>query len=314
MTSLVGDPNGWYLALGAVSVTTAAASGWYVAGRWSALGLALAALVAAAVSREPTLAVSIAATAAGIAAWKRWRGLDPSRTAGFTRQLAVVGGGYAFYEAGRVLLRADFEPALENARRVISFERNLGLWVEPSVQDALGFGVSGRLLAETYSFAFHPVPIVALLLLYVADRRGYVLLRNGLGASVVLALALIALFPVAPPRLVPELEIVDTIAHGGRERILANQYAAIPSLHVGWLALVGFVLWLQGGWMWRAVAPVPGALMAVAVVATGNHYWVDPVIGTACAVGPIAVFLGVERLRATRCPGLSAQRAGGPDR
>ena len=60
---------------------------------------------------------------------------------------------------------------------------------------------------------------------------------------------------MAPPRLVPEAGIIDSFAARGREQIFVNQYAAIPSLHVGWLAACGVLVALSVGRWWGGPRP-----------------------------------------------------------
>ncbi|MGH2611220.1 MAG: phosphatase PAP2 family protein, partial [Tepidiformaceae bacterium] len=94
-------------------------------------------------------------------------------------------------------------------------------------------------------------------------------------------------YPTAPPRLLAEAGVVDTVVAQGRTHNFTNEYAAIPSLHVGWMALAGYALARSVGGRWRLlIATVPGLAMGITVMATGNHFWLDGVIGTAVAVGP----------------------------
>jgi hypothetical protein len=297
MPTLSDAPGGaWFLLLVVVAAALTAALLWPAAGPRTALALAAVTLVAGVASREPTLALVCPAFAAVTWWWDRRGWLDRSRLAGLPRQAALAGSGFGAYLLGRVLVRGDPDVATENARAVIDFEKSLGLWIEHDVQRLLGFGAWGDFFAWVYSFLYHPIPLAALLVLYVADRTGYRYLRNALALSIPLGLLTILAFPVAPPRFIPELGIVDTVAEGGRERVLANAYAAIPSFHVGWLALVGFVAAVRfPRWYVLLLAPVPAVLMTLAVMATGNHYWVDPLAGTVLATGPLAGYLAWRR-------------------
>jgi hypothetical protein len=106
-------------------------------------------------------------------------------------------------------------------------------------------------------------------------------------------LAVYAVFPVAPPRLMPGSGYLDLVAragfgatHGGPINI--DQYGAMPSLHLAWatwVALVGFavteIVWLRGLFVLHVVC------MAFVVVGTANHYVLDVVMGV--ALGCIAV-------------------------
>jgi hypothetical protein len=77
---------------------------------------------------------------------------------------------------------------------------------------------------------------------------------------------------VAPPRLT-DLSVVDTVTRGakGYRQVvppsLVNQYAAMPSFHVGWNVLVGVAVFRAAGHPLLRLLVVAGpAAMAVAVV------------------------------------------------
>lgn len=57
---------------------------------------------------------------------------------------------------------------------------------------------------------------------------------------------------------------------------ISNQYAAMPSLHIGWAAWCAFALWpvLRRRWLKVAVMGYP-LLTFLVIVATGNHFWLD---------------------------------------
>ena len=68
-----------------------------------------------------------------------------------------------------------------------------------------------------------------------------------------------------------------------------NKYAAMPSLHVGWNVLAGIAWWHVGrsgakphSWSFAAIA-MPVA-MAWATIATGNHWVLDAIAGSAVAL------------------------------
>jgi hypothetical protein len=158
-----------------------------------------------------------------------------------------------------------------------------------------------RIFSFIYSHTFLAVTVAALLWLYMVDDRNYRLLRNSLGASAALAAATIALFPVAPPRLLPEHGIVDALSYLGHEYTFANEYAAIPSLHVGWMMAAGFAVGRSiGGRLGWMVMPVPGVLMAITVIVTGNHWSVDGLVGTIFTMVPAGIMLGMPPAGALR--------------
>jgi hypothetical protein len=129
--------------------------------------------------------------------------------------------------------------------------------------------------------------IGALFWLLMFDEASYRILRNALGISALLAVTTIALFPVAPPRYLEGFGVLDTHNLLGRRHGFINEYAAIPSLHVGWTITVGYALcrsWRR--FRLRHVAYLPGLLMAVTVIVTGNHYWLDGLVGISFALIP----------------------------
>jgi membrane-associated phospholipid phosphatase len=136
------------------------------------------------------------------------------------------------------------------------------------------------------------------------------LLSGGIGLFV------FVLYPVAPPRLA-ELGLVDTVTeYSTSYRVLqppafVNQYAAMPSLHVGWDLLMGIALvtW-SSHLLVRAVGVALPTLMAISVVLTANHYIIDAVAGIAL----VLVCLWVVRTWARRrvaLPVLPVQRRNG---
>ena len=64
----------------------------------------------------------------------------------------------------------------------------------------------------------------------------------------------------------------------------ANQYAAMPSMHVGWAVLVGLVLWTSSNsWHWKGLGVLHATFTSLVVVLTANHYVIDVLIGAAMA-------------------------------
>ncbi|NBU56109.1 MAG: phosphatase PAP2 family protein [Acidimicrobiia bacterium] len=61
---------------------------------------------------------------------------------------------------------------------------------------------------------------------------------------------------------------------------ISNQYAAMPSLHIGWASWCAFAMWplLRRRWTKVAVLLYPAATL-FCIVVTGNHYWIDGVGG-----------------------------------
>jgi len=290
-------------------VLIALATGGRSVGAGYGLLTAAFALVAFAIVGNLAIPIAAAAVAAGFLVRQSLTGLRTSRPgADLARELLVVLGGLCLYTAGRFVVESDLSPALANTSRLVDLERALGLYVEPDIQTlAMRSGYLTRTVNWIYSFGFLAFVAAALLWLWVTDAPNYRLLRNSLGISALLAVPAIALFPVAPPRLTPGSGLLDTIALLGREHAFANEYAAIPSLHVGWMAAAGLVLGRSvGGRRGAAVAMLLGPIMLLTVIATGNHFWIDGVVGVAFTAGPV-VLLG--RAGGIRRSGARAVRA-----
>lgn len=210
--------------------------------------------------------------------------------------------------------------AFNNAVRVIRIERALGLYHEESIQDLfLPYRAFIQAMNTFYGTAHFVVTIGVFFVLYRKRKDVFPLFRNALAATTALAIFGFALFPLMPPRLLDvecppagfgaaciEHEMrnyngatsfgyVDTLKDfggpwdfdsGGIAK-LSNQYAAMPSLHIGWASWCAFGLWplWRRKWVRAAVLLYP-ALTLFCIVVTGNHFWLDGVGGLlALAVG-----------------------------
>jgi len=202
-------------------------------------------------------------------------------------------GLYPVYLAIRGLSIDSYATALANAHDLISVERSLSIFHEGAVQDALsplhGF------FSTYYMLGFGPVVAATLVWLAFMNREHYAALRTALFVSLAFAAVSYALLPMAPPRLVPDIGIADTVglaaghdtgSFGGV--VPFNPYAAMPSMHVGWSLLVGIFGFraLRGNAL-RWIFAIHPVLMAVTVSATGNHYFLDSAAGVAVVLGAL---------------------------
>jgi membrane-associated phospholipid phosphatase len=206
---------------------------------------------------------------------------------GWRRQLALFGAAYVVYNLARWIFAGGLAPAREHARWIVELERDTGVAVEGSVQQALNSGAASWVLSDVYLAAQFVVVPGALIWLYRRSPDVYRSLRNTLLATWLIAVPIFAIFPVAPPRLA-RMGIVDTVSEQagveltGRSTIFYNQLAAVPSLHVGFAVAVGVALAVVLRWRWaKALALLWGPLVSLSVVATGNHYLFDIAAGLA---------------------------------
>jgi hypothetical protein len=180
--------------------------------------------------------------------------------------------------------------AVTRGRTLWDVERTLHLPSERSVQALV---LHDRLLMrgfnEFYAVVHVPALAACLIWLFVRHRDRYPEVRTVV-ALVTGASLVIQMFPVAPPRLLPSLGIVDTGALIGpnvyaRGAPGLDQLSAMPSLHVGWAIIVaGAIIWVgRSRWRWLALA-YP-ALTTLTVVVTGNHYWADGIVAAVLCAG-----------------------------
>lgn len=241
---------------------------------------------------------------------------------GLAREAVVVATAIVVYFGVRNLTAGGATEAFANAHRVVSLEDALGIAWEHGLQSVtLRSSVLVDVANWIYIWGHWPVILSVATGLYLYRRRHYYLLRDAMFASGLIGFVLFALFPVAPPRLL-DAGLVDTVtqrSHAYRALQppgLTNQYAAFPSLHVGWNLLVGIVLLTAvASLALRIIAVVLPIAMSLAVVATANHFVVDVPAGIAVVlVGlGIAIFLQARRDASTlRRNEVSGDRGGPP--
>ena len=190
-----------------------------------------------------------------------------------------------------------------NALHLWALERALHLPSEAGLQHAvLHWPVLLRMANEYYASAHFPLTAAFLFWVYVFRHDAWRWVRNAMTIFTAIALIIEALLPMAPPRLVPSFGMVDTGVALGQsvypaksDSGVANQFAAMPSVHVGWALLVGLgvVLVARGSWRWLALAH-PVLTLAVVTV-TANHYWADGIVATVLVAGALLVTRGVGR-------------------
>ena len=219
-----------------------------------------------------------------------------------------------FYFGVRGLTAGSPATAVRHAADVLALEAQLGLDVEHGLQAALLHQESLTTLANwVYIWGHWPVIVATLVWLAMHHRPVFRQLRDAMLVSGLLGLCVYTTYPVAPPRLAG-MDMVDTVAEqSGAYRVLqppafVNQYAAMPSLHVGWDLLVGLAVVAAAGTLAvRALGAAMPLLMAGAVVLTANHYVLDVVAGAALGL----VGWGVARRLEARRAGAGAL-AGAP--
>ena len=219
-------------------------------------------------------------------------------------EVLVVAGGVVTYFGIRGLTHASPEVAVDHAHDIVALERLLGLDHEQWLQDlVVPSDAMSTFFNWIYIWGHWPVIVATLLWLALRHRTIYLRLRNAMLVSGGLGLCVYTTYPVAPPRLA-DLGMVDTVTERSQAyRVLqppafVNQYAAMPSLHVGWDLLVGLAILSAASAAWlRMVGRLMPVLMALATVATANHYLLDVAGGVVFALAGLWVALVIERHR-----------------
>jgi PAP2 superfamily len=206
------------------------------------------------------------------------------------KQIAIVLASVAVYETARSLIEPNWALARANAERIAELERGLSFAWEQSLQRAF-LGVPELITAmNLFYFVGHFVLTgIFFLWLYRSSRDGFRSFRNGFLVATALAVLIHWWFPTAPPRVVGELGIMDTLhvfwnvdIGSPHASAFSNPVAAVPSLHAGWAVGVGVGLVRYAR---RHVLRVLGVLYPVAVmltiVVTGNHFIFDALAGIA---------------------------------
>jgi membrane-associated phospholipid phosphatase len=234
----------------------------------------------------------------------------PRGYADFARQLAIWFGFYVAYQIARGLADRDVPAAFDNGRAVIDLERRAGALWELSLQGALhSSDVLMRLASWTYWLSQFAVLGIALLWVYLRRNDVFLRFRNTVLIANLIGLVGYVLLPTAPPRMFPDFGFVDTLAsfsslnHGSAAiEFASNPYAAMPSLHAADALIVGVAMALiVRRWPFRALWLAWPAWVSFAVMATGNHFWLDIAAGALVAgVAAAIVFRRPLRRRLAR--------------
>ncbi|MGW8376463.1 phosphatase PAP2 family protein [Streptomyces sp. ODS28] len=207
-------------------------------------------------------------------------------------EILLIGVSYWTYSLIRNAVPEQRAQALANADWIWRTEHLLGIAVEQSVNHAVN-GVTWLIVTMNYYYAtLHFIVTIAVLVwLYRWHPGRYAATRLVLFATTGVALLGYYLYPLAPPRLMAGGDFVDTVrVHdtwgsmaSGNLADMSNQYAAMPSMHIGWSMWCGVTIVMLARPLWGKVL---GALYPlstlVVIVCTANHFWLDAVGGLLC--------------------------------
>lgn len=200
---------------------------------------------------------------------------------------------YQGYQLVRGLIDGKSDLAFANAERIVDLERSTGTFFEPGLQrDALGHAWLIDIANWLYVNSHFTITIVFLAWLYLFRNDNFYFVRNMFMVAMGMALIGYALFPTAPPRMLPEYGFVDTIStftsveqDSNAVSLLVNKYAAVPSMHIGFSSMIaGTAVMLVRNPVGRFLWALYPLLVFAVIVVTANHYWFDAFAGLLVAV------------------------------
>ena len=226
-------------------------------------------------------------------------------------ELGLISGLYAVWRLARELPFTHEAGALDRAREIDDFQNFLHMPTEISLQHlVIAHDWLARLTNGYYATMHVPGLIAFLVWLFIRHRDSFPHWRNGL-ALVTLGCLIIRFVRVAPPRFIDELGFVNLSdryglgVYGPVGQGVSDQFAAMPSIHVGWAAVVacGIFMTTTSKWRWLFVLHLPLTMFVVA--ATGHHWWLDGIVALALLWVGLKLDTFVRRRRAVaRAPEL----------
>ncbi|MFJ3229547.1 phosphatase PAP2 family protein [Streptomyces sp. NPDC086787] len=219
---------------------------------------------------------------------------------------------YGCYTAGRLLARGDVSTAVGHGLDLLRIEKALHLDFERPLNRLFTHQAWIGVPADFWYASLHYL-VTPVILVWLFRNRSevYRAARTWLMTSTLIGLIGFTLMPTCPPRLLSaDHGFVDTMAQyssygwWGSEASaprgmggMTNQYAAMPSLHVGWALWCGVLLWRHGGTRLAKVLGVAYPLLtAIVVMGTANHYFLDAAAGV--AVMGVGLLLAPRVMRA----------------
>ncbi|MGW4897448.1 phosphatase PAP2 family protein [Kitasatospora sp. NPDC004240] len=235
-------------------------------------------------------------------------------------ELALIGISYWVYSMIRNAVPEQESIAQRHAAAIWDFEKSFGTAFEHSVNHAVD-KISWLIVGMNYYYAtLHFVVTIGVLVwLYRRHPGRYAASRTVLFVTTGIALVGFYFYPLAPPRLMTGGGFIDTvIVHGtwgsmasGPATHVSNQYAAMPSMHIGWSLWCGLTIFFLARAAWvRALGLLYPAVTLVVIVSTANHFWMDAVGGVICLAVGFAAARAIYHVWAYQLPKVPAREDG----
>jgi hypothetical protein len=235
---------------------------------------------------------------------RRFTGLLPHRLLRWRRpvwwqELAIIAVGYWLYTMGRNAVPEQQSIALRHGRSVQHLQDLLHLNFELSINHFVARNEWLAQVMDYYYATLHFIVTIGVMVwLFARKPHIYRGARTALFVTTLLGLLGFYLYPLAPPRLLPQYDYIDTLLKFHTWGSLAdpkiaehsNQYAAMPSLHIAWALWCGLAVWVCARRMWvRLLGLAYPFFTLMVIVGTANHFIIDAVGGAAIIVVGFAV-------------------------
>jgi len=222
------------------------------------------------------------------------------------QELGIIAVGYWLYSIGRNAVPEQESIARRHGRGVQHLQDALHLNFELSLNHFVAAHEWIAQIMNYYYATLHFIVTIGVMVwLFVKRPHLYRGARTVLFATTLLGLLGFYLYPLAPPRLLPQYGYIDTLIKFHTWGSLAdpkvaehsNQFAAMPSLHIAWALWCGIALFRCAKRPWaRSLGLLYPVGTLLAIVATANHFIIDAVGGAAI----IAVGFAVQWLLSGR--------------
>jgi hypothetical protein len=257
----------------------------------------------------------------------RFTGLLPHRMLRWRRplwwqEIAIIALGYWLYTMGRNAVPEQASIALRHGRSIQHLQDILHLNFELSLNHFVAAHEWLAQIMDYYYASLHFVVTIGVMVwLFTKRPHVYRGARTILVTTTLLGLAGFYLYPLAPPRLLPQYSYIDTLARFHTWGSLAdpkvaehsNQFAAMPSLHIAWALWCGITIFYCS---WRLSVRIAALCYPVGtllvIIGTANHFIIDAVFG-AVVVAVAFGFQWVLSGHGAYTPPLDAPDFGLPD-
>jgi hypothetical protein len=207
-------------------------------------------------------------------------------------ELVLIGFSYWLYSLVRNAVPEMKQRAEQNAHNVWHLEQTLGFAWERSINhavDSVGWLITGM---NYYYATLHFIMTIGVLVWLFRRQPGrYAAARLSLFVTTAIALFGYYFFPLAPPRLMTGGGFIDTVEKhhtwgsmaSGNLASVSNQFAAMPSMHIGWSLWCGLMIVFLARRRWvRMLGMVYPLVTLVVIVASANHFFMDAILGACC--------------------------------